>query len=51
MMRTDQQSLKHLLDQNVGTPIQHWITKLLGCDFVVEYKEGEENRAAYALSR
>ena len=36
-IKTDQQSLKHILEQRVGTPMQHkWISKLLGYHFVVE---------------
>lgn len=51
-IKIDQQILKHLLDQRVGTPMQQkWISKLLGYDFVVEYKKGVENQATYALSR
>lgn len=31
VIKTNQQSLKYLIDQNVGIPIQQkWITKLLG---------------------
>ncbi len=52
MIKTDQQSLKHLLEQRVGTPMQHkWITKLLEYPFVAEYKKGKENLVADALSR
>jgi hypothetical protein len=52
VVKTDQQSLKFLLEQKVGTPFQQkWISKLLGYDFVVEYKKGVENRVANALSR
>jgi hypothetical protein len=36
-IKTDQHSLKHILEQRVGTPMQHkWISKLLGYHFVVE---------------
>jgi len=52
VVKTDQQSLKFLLEQKVGTPFQQkWITKLLGYDFVVEYKKGVENRVVDALSK
>jgi hypothetical protein len=52
VIKTDQQSLKHLLEQRVGTPMQQkWITKLLGYPFVVEYKKGKENLVADALSK
>lgn len=51
-IKTNQQSLKQLLEQKVGTPLQQkWITKLLGYGFVVEYKQERENKVADALSR
>jgi len=51
-IKTDHQSLKFLLEQKIGTPMQQkWITKLLGYDFVVEYNNVRDNSVADALSR
>jgi hypothetical protein len=37
-IRTDNQSLKFLLEQKDGTSTQQkWLTKLLGYDFMIEY--------------
>lgn len=52
MVRTDHHSLKYLLDQKIGTPMQQkWLSKVMGYDFVVEFKKRAENRVADALSR
>jgi hypothetical protein len=51
-VRTDHYSLKFLLDQRLSTiPQHHWVGKLLGYDFSVEYKPGAQNTVADALSR
>jgi hypothetical protein len=51
-VRTDQQALKYLLEQRIGTPAQQkWVSKLLGFDFTVECRKGRENKVADALSR
>lgn len=51
-IRTDQQALRHLLDQKIMNPVQpKWITKLLGLNYEIQYRKGVENKAADALSR
>ncbi|KAL2249963.1 UNVERIFIED_CONTAM: Transposon Ty3-G Gag-Pol polyprotein [Sesamum indicum] len=52
IIRTDQKSLKHIHDQRVDLVLQQkWVTKLLGLSYEVQYKKGNENRVADALSR
>jgi hypothetical protein len=52
IIRTDQQSLKHIQEQKLTEGIQHkLLIKLLGYKFRVEYKKGKENKVADALSR
>ncbi|VFQ91342.1 unnamed protein product [Cuscuta campestris] len=52
LIRTDQRSLKELLQQVVQTPDQqYYVRKLLGFRFRIEYKTGASNKVADALSR
>lgn len=52
MIKTDHQSLKYLLEQKIGTLTQHkWITKLLGYNFKIQFKQGVTNKVADSLSR
>jgi len=52
VVKTDHFSLKYLLDQRLATiPQHHWVGKLLGFDFSVEYRSGATNVVADALSR
>lgn len=48
---TDHYSLNFLLDQRLSTiPQHHWVSKLLGFDFCVEFHPGRQNIVADALS-
>lgn len=45
IIMTDHQSLKHLLEQKLTTPMQHkWLSKLWGLDYSIQYKQGSENK-------
>jgi hypothetical protein len=51
-IRTDQKSLLHLIEQRLGTGIQHKaFVKLMGLSYKIQYKQGVTNAAADALSR
>jgi hypothetical protein len=52
IVKTDHYNLKYLLDQRLATiPQHHWVGKLLGFDFTVEYRSSAANIVADALSR
>ncbi|KAJ4759850.1 polyprotein [Rhynchospora pubera] len=52
IIRTDQISLKHLLEQKITTALQHKsMCTLLGLDYIIEYKKGRDNKVVDALSR
>lgn len=52
IIKTDQKSLKYLLEQRLNTPIQQqWLPKLLEFDYEIQYRQGKENVVADALSR
>lgn len=49
---TDQQALKHLLEQKIVTPEQQkFMVKLLGFEYNIVYQSGRDNKVADALSR
>jgi Reverse transcriptase (RNA-dependent DNA polymerase)/RNase H-like domain found in reverse transcriptase/Retroviral aspartyl protease len=52
VIKTDHISLKQLLEQRLTHTLQHkGMCKLLGLDYVIQYKKGIENKAVDALSR
>jgi len=52
VVQTDHYALKFMLDQRLSTiPQRHWVSKLFGYDFSVEYRPGKGNVVADALSR
>ncbi|KAD5508745.1 hypothetical protein E3N88_16448 [Mikania micrantha] len=52
VIKTDQRSLKHLMDQTITTPLQQsWLAKMQGYSHEIVYKNGVDNVAADALSR
>ena len=51
VIKTDQKSLKYLLEQRLNTPIQQqWLPKLLEFDYEIRYRQSKENVVANALS-
>lgn len=52
VIRKDQKSIKYLLEQKLNTPLQQvWMSKLMGFDFEIHYKERATNKPVDALSR
>ncbi|KAJ8754420.1 hypothetical protein K2173_002871 [Erythroxylum novogranatense] len=52
IVRTDHKSLKFLLEQRITTPAQaRWLPKLMGYDYKIKYRRGQENQGPDALSR
>lgn len=50
-IQIDQQSFKYLLEQKIGTHIQHkQMSKLIGYDFIMGYKSSNENLVVDVLS-
>ena len=51
-IRTDHQSLKYFLEQQVSSPTRHkWVSKLMVYDYEITYKKGKDNIMVDALSR
>ncbi|KAK4397676.1 Retrovirus-related Pol polyprotein from transposon [Sesamum angolense] len=51
-IKTNNQSLKYLLEHRISTPSQKkWLFKLMDYEYTISYKKGKENVVADALSR
>jgi len=51
-IKTNHQSLKYFLEQQISSPAQQkWVTKIFGYDYEIIYKKGKENVVVDALSR
>jgi hypothetical protein len=51
-IKTDHQSLKYFLEQRLSSPKQQkWVTKLVGYDYEIIYKNRKDNVVVDALSR
>ena len=51
-VKTNQQSLKHLLEQiEIHGDYQKWVMKLMGFDFSIDYNPGKNNLVVDALLR
>lgn len=52
MIKTDHQSLRHLLEQKLTHQLQHKaLSKFRELDYTIQYKKGKANVVADALSR
>ena len=47
IIKTDQKSFKHVLEQKITTPFQQlWLSKFMGFNYIIQYKSGAENVVA-----
>lgn len=52
VIKTDHEALKYFMEQKLTTLVQQkWLSKMLGFDYVIQYKKGKDNVVADALSR
>ena len=52
IIKTDHHSLKYFLHHRANTAFQQkWVSKLLGYDYEIQFKNGSQNAVADALSR